>query len=45
MKKHLYIGIYIGMIFLEQDLNYQNWLKAGRPVSFLPQIESARKTK
>lgn len=45
MKKTIYIGIYVGTILLEQDLKYQKWLKAGRPVSFLSQAESVRKTK
>ncbi len=31
-----YIGIYIGNIFLERDLKYQEWLRKVRPVSFEP---------
>lgn len=32
------IGIYIGMTLLERDLKYQEWLKAGKPISFGPKV-------
>ena len=43
MKKHINIGMYVGQILLKQDLKYQKWLKAGRPISFSPKTEPARK--
>lgn len=39
-----YIGIYVGNIFLERDLKYQEWLRKGRPVSFVQHAGSGRRT-
>jgi len=39
-----YIGVYIGNILLEQDLEYQEWLRKGRPVSFVQYTGINQKT-
>lgn len=39
-----YIGIYVGNVILEHDLKYQEWLRKGRLVLFMPHVGSGRKT-